>query len=439
MCSVDRVCSRRIRLNIFFYLSLFPLVVVSSPTMAQSTTVSTEIESLIDSILISNAGLQAQQFRVAAREELIASSGALDDPRINYAIAPNSIGDNIPSKFGDALRVRQNIQLSQTIPWPGKRFLRSEKMAASTEVAQQTYEVIRLNLITQARLLWAQWWYVNEALVTNLEHQRLATDLTQVAETRYGNGIGLQQDVLKVETHAIQLRHQHLVFEQEQRRLQAHINHLLNRRANTAIASPAEALTMPELPPQIVLEDWLMARHPELKELQAELNVAMLNQRLTEKDDYPDMQLNVGYNELWNASALRLQVGVSLNIPLDFGKRSARKNSAQFEYHSVQMALQNKRSELLSTLEGELSKFDESAHGIVLIETELLPSTEQTVNATMANYESSGGNFFELIDVQEQLLDMQLLLSKSIAEQYMALAELNQLTGGQLWSRGEDR
>jgi outer membrane protein TolC len=288
-------------------------------------------------------------------------------------------------------------------------------------------------------LLWAQWWYVNDALVANLEHQRLASELTQVAETRYANGIGLQQDVLKVETHAIQLRHQHLIFEQEQRRLRAHINHLLNRPANTAIPAPSAALLTPELPSQTVLEDWVINHHPELKELQAESNVAMLNRRLTEKDDYPDMQFNVGYNELWNESALRLQVGVSLNIPLDFGKRSARKSAAQYEYHSVQMALQNKRSELRSELEVGLSEFDQSAHGIHLIETELLPSAEQTVNATLANYESGGGNFFELIDAQEQLLDMHLLLSNSVAEQYMALAELNQLTGGQLWTRGENQ
>lgn len=437
MRSVDRVCSRRARLKLFFCLLSCLIVGVPRVATAQTSVAPTDIESLIDNILINNAGLESQQLRVAASEELITSAGALDDPRISYAIAPNSIGDSIPSKFGDAMRVRQNIQLSQTFPWPGKRSLRSEKMEANTEAAQQTYEVTRLYLITEARLLWAQWWYVNEALVTNLEHQRLATELTQVAETRYGNGIGLQQDVLKVETHAIQLRHQHLVFEQEQRRLRAHINHLLNRQASAAIPAPSEALPIPELPPQTVLEDWLMGRHPELKALQAESNVAMLNQRLTEKDDYPDMQFNVGYNELWNASALRLQVGVSLNIPLDFGKRSARKNSAQFEYHSVQMALQNKRSELLSSLEAALSEFDESAHGIVLIETELLPSAEQTVNATQANYESGGGNFFELIDAQQQLLDMQLLLSNSIAEQYMALAELNQLTGGQLWARGE--
>ena len=69
--------------------------------------------------------------------------------------------------------------------------------------------------------------------------------------------------------------------------------------------------------------------------LKAESNAALFNKRLLERDDYPDLQFNLGYNELWNPSALRLQVGVSLNIPLDFGKRSSRKAAANYEYNSV--------------------------------------------------------------------------------------------------------
>jgi outer membrane protein, heavy metal efflux system len=418
---------------IFICLPFLP----ASSVSAQTSLAPADIDSLIEAVLADNAGLQSRRLQVAAREALISSEGALDDPTVSYAIAPNSIGDSIPSNFGNALRVRQNIQLSQALPWPGKRALRSEKMAASAKVAQQSYEITQLQLATQTRLLWAQWWYVNRALNSNLEHQQLTADLNQVAQTRYGNGLGLQQDVLKVETHSIQLRHQHLVLEQEQRRMQAHINQLLNQTANATLPSPVGELALPALPEQPVLEQWLLENHPALKELQAEANVALLNRRLTDKDDYPDMHVNLGYNEMWNESAMRLEVGVSLNIPLDFGKRSARKSAAEFEYHSVQMDITNKRSELLSALEAELSNLDEALHGIHLLEDELLPSAQQTVNAALANYEGGGGNFFELIEANEQLLDTQLLLTKTIADQYMALAELDQLTGGRLWPRGD--
>lgn len=436
MCFESKINSRWTLHGLLSCLSVCCALAFPSTVLAQSTLAPADIEAIIDMIVASNPQLESHRSTVAAQEELIESYGALDDPRISYAIAPNSIGDSIPSSFGNALRVRQNIQLSQSIPWPGKRALRSEKEAANTAVAQQRYEGTRIDLITQARALWSQWWFVQDSLRKNMEHQRLATELTAVAETRYGSGIGLQQDVLKVETHAIRLRHQHLVLEQEQRRLQAHINHLLNRSANAELVTSPHMLIMPELPTQAVLENWLMDYHPALKGLQAKSDAAMINQRLTEQDDYPDIQLNVGYNELWNASALRLQVGVSLNIPLDFGKRTSRKKATQFEYHSVQMEIQDKRNQLLSKLEAELSNYDQASHGIQLIESELLPSANQTVSATLANYEGGGGNFFELIDAQEQLLDTQLLLSQSIAERYMALAEINKLTGGQIWPRG---
>ena len=161
----------------------------SSLSAAQPMSEPEDIDGLIAAVLSSNASLQSRRDLTSAREELVTSEGALEDPRISYAIAPNSIGDSIPSKFGDALRVRQNIQLSQNIPWPGKRALRSERMAASAEVAQQFFEETRLELITNTRLLWAHWWYANIALTTNLEYQRLVSEMTQVVETRYGNGI----------------------------------------------------------------------------------------------------------------------------------------------------------------------------------------------------------------------------------------------------------
>ena len=77
MSSVDRVCSRRTRLTVVFYLSLFSVAGVSFHAAAQSTIAPTDIESLIESILINNAGLESQQLRVAAREELIASALSL--------------------------------------------------------------------------------------------------------------------------------------------------------------------------------------------------------------------------------------------------------------------------------------------------------------------------------------------------------------------------
>ena len=306
-------------------------------------------------------------------------------------------------------------------------------MRASAEVAQFSVEELRLSLVSQSRLLWVQWWYVNEALIVNTEHLRLLAELRVVVETQYANGIGLQQNVLQVQTREVELQHQRIVLNQEQRRLQSQINHLLNQPPTTALGPPLGDPEIPELPDREVLEQWLLESHPSLLGLKAETNAARLNILLTEKEDYPDLQFNLGYNEFWDASSQRLQVGVSLNIPLDFGKRASRKAAAEYEYSSKRLDIVNLRSELMSELESQLSQSDQARHGIQLIDEELLPKVQQTLNATMANYESGGGNFYALIEAQEQLLNIELLLSSSYAEQFIALSEIDRLSGGQLW------
>lgn len=78
------------------------------------------LEGLAIEVIDRNAGLTTQELRIRAKSELIESADALNDLRVSYSIAPSSFGDQIPSDFGNALGVRQVIQLSQSFPWPGK-------------------------------------------------------------------------------------------------------------------------------------------------------------------------------------------------------------------------------------------------------------------------------------------------------------------------------
>ena len=107
------------------------ITLVCQPATAQQTESFTP-EELIHEILQLNPGLAAQRLEALAREEQIVSAGALEDPRVNYSIAPATIGQNIPSALGDTMGVRQVIQLSQNIPWAGKRQLRTEAAQAQS-------------------------------------------------------------------------------------------------------------------------------------------------------------------------------------------------------------------------------------------------------------------------------------------------------------------
>jgi outer membrane protein, heavy metal efflux system len=402
------------------------------PVAAQETEGLTS-EELIQDILQLNPGLAAQRLEALARNEEIVNAGALDDPRVSYSVAPATIGQNIPSALGNALGVRQVIQLSQNIPWAGKRQLRTELAQAQSAAAHFSTDDLQLQLIAAGRLHWASWWDVHQALTINREQQRLLTELENVIETQYASGAGLQQDLLQVQTAQIRADHRGIVLEQQLERIRARINALRNRPAIAEIAAAQGEPRPPALPSEEILRNWLEQAHPALQSARADVDAARADRALTYKNDYPDVQVNVGYNELWNASDLRLQVGVSVNIPLDFGKRSARKAASDYRYNSAQSDINYLRNQLLSELAQQLSWAREAHHAIELARDQLIPKATQTLAASQSDYQQGIADFSNVIQAEQTLLEARLLLSNSLASQYQAHAEIDRLVGGQLW------
>ena len=440
MCFFYKVYMRRLGaviMALLLWIVILPISLVAAATADVAELVPLSVDDLSQRLISRNAALSAVQLRAMATQQLVLSAGALDDPRLSYAVAPASFGDRIPSKLGNAVGMRQIFQFSQSIPWPGKRALQSDQMQASAAVAQFSVEALRLNLLNRGRTLWAQWWYVHQALGVNAQYSSLLSQLRDTAEIQYTNGVGRQQDLLTLQTRELQLQHRQIVLSQQRRRTQSQINQLLNQAAITQLGPPLGEPRIPQLPARVQLEQWLLQSHPKLLGQQAASNVARLKQRLTEQQDYPDLQFNLGYNELWNESSQRLQVGLSLNIPLNFGKRTARKAAAEYEYRSSRADIENTRSELMSALESQLSQLNQASHSIELLEGDMLAKLQQGIAATLTDYQNGGGEFTALIDAQEKLLELQLQLSSAYAEQFIAMSEIDKLSGGQMWPHGE--
>lgn len=391
------------------------------------------LADLTRAVMQQNAGLTAQELRIRASRALTESAGALDDPMVSYSVAPSSIGTDIPSDFGNALRIRQSFQVSQVFPWPGKRQLRTELAEAKADIAEANFDQLLAALIQQTRGLWLQLWFVDHALSINAEHQALLNDLEDVASVQYANGLGLQQDVLQIQTSLVELDHREFVLNQEIRRLQARINDLLNQPADTLLGLPGQQLPVQTLPARNDILEWVQEFEPELIALEARARLAQRNKELVELDDYPDIRFNAGYNELWNNIELRTQVGISLNIPLDLGKRSARKAAAGFDSASARADVVHLRSKLAADLEQLLSTEQELAHSINLFETELIPKAEQTLAAANGNFQGGGGNFQSLIQAQQQLLNLQLHVTQMQADRLISISQIDKLSGGRLW------
>ncbi|MHB1334212.1 MAG: TolC family protein, partial [Sulfuriferula sp.] len=147
-------------------------------------------KQLVQTVLQHNQSIDSMRAAADASSARIESAGALDDPMVSYAVAPNTAG-------GPRQGLNQNLQISQKFPWPGTLDLRSKMASAEAESADQQVADLRLRLVARARADYAQWYYVHRALAVNAENRNLVMRLRAVAESAYASGQSPQQDVLQ--------------------------------------------------------------------------------------------------------------------------------------------------------------------------------------------------------------------------------------------------
>ncbi len=199
-------------------------------------------EQLVAAVMIRNPGLQGLAAAAEAANYRIAPAGALDDPMLTYAGAPKTAGG--PRGF------QERVELSQSLPWPGKRGLREDAARARAEGREQSLADGRLALMAAAKRLFAEWAYIHRTLKIKHAHRDLLTELRRVAETQYTVGRGRQQDVLQAEVEAARIEADIVTHQRRRSEVQAMINGLLNRPPQSPLPPPA-SLPAPADPPTL--------------------------------------------------------------------------------------------------------------------------------------------------------------------------------------------
>ncbi|HET9227720.1 MAG TPA: TolC family protein, partial [Thermoanaerobaculia bacterium] len=188
-----------------------------------------------------NPSLEAARQAWRAASARVPRERALDNPMVSYSLAPLSIGSDVP--FGNELEVRQ------TLPYPGKREARAALAEAEAGAAFEDYREALLELTARAGTLAADWYLVHRALEINEQHLRLLDGFREVAAARYAAGLAMQQDPLQAEVESAKLLQMGAELEAQRRVIAARINALLHRDPGAPLPPPA-ALADHPFPPE---------------------------------------------------------------------------------------------------------------------------------------------------------------------------------------------
>lgn len=394
-----------------------------------------EPDQLVEQVLENNAGLDALRAAVDAAEARIVPAGALPDPQLSAAVAPETIG-GFETPSGLDRNVNLRVEISQELPWPGKLGLRADAAAHEAEAAGEGVAALRLRLAMLTRSAYAEWAYVHRALEINTANQELVNELRRIAETRYAAGLTGQQDVLHAEVELQHLKHMAIELRRLKRSVRAKINALLNRRADMELALSSHLPQPQALPDYSSLRNAALSTHPELAQIDKRLAANADREALAEKAFYPDFKLFSGYSSLWDADEKRWLVGAGINLPIYRDKRRAAVDEAKANSIRLQAELTDGRAQLLSQLEQAHAAVEEAEHEIALYEGELIPRTRENLSAARSEYGAGAGSFLDVITAEQLQLNAELELERARANYYVACAELERWAGGELPTTG---
>ncbi len=391
------------------------------------------LTGLLDYAREHNPELAATRYEASAAQQRSEYAGALPDPVLRTELMDitnqGTTGPRVlPSQTGST-----RYLLMQSVPWFGKRDLQRE--AADAQAAQANGQVAAnwTDLANRIKQTYAMRYYATASEQLAQQTMALLDNLEQIAQTRYANGLGSQQDVISAQVEKTMLRSELIALQMDDHHAHTRLNALLSRPVNAELAEPVQQRPVPPAAQldEEALQQRLLKRNPQLQIAEAGIQSAEKNRDLAYANRYPGFTLGVAPNQ--SGSAVRSwDLMVELNIPLQQSSR----RSQERETEAMLSASNARKTALLNQTQSELSEalsaLEAARRTESLIATRLLPQADLTYQSALAGYETGKVEFAMLIEAQKQILKARQQQLQAQTDMQLRLADIEKLLGEEL-------
>jgi outer membrane protein TolC len=379
--------------------------------------------ALVAAVLSRNPTLDAARWAWRAALARNPQETSLDDPMLQYDLAPKSIGSR-------EVDTGQRVALSQALPFPGKLSLRGEIALAEAEAAGGDHAAVRLRLATLASRLYDDYYLIARKRAVNDAHRALLAELREVAVARYEAGLGAQQDPLEAELEEAELLHRDVVLRSDSRITAERLNVMMHRRPELPLPPPPAVLETPALPgPRDALLARALAERPELHAAEARVRAREAAVALARREYFPDVRVMGAYDTIWQENDLQPMVGLELNLPLRLARRRGALDEAEASLEAARSARAATDDEVRFAVEQLLERLHEAHHGLEIVRDRLLPAAQDRAVSARAAFETGQSDFSTVIDAERDLRDAELRYEETLAEVSSRHAELARAAG----------
>ncbi|MHB1033416.1 MAG: TolC family protein [Pirellulales bacterium] len=382
------------------------------------------VEQLVAEVQARNPSLQAASAAWRAAAERYPQAVSLDDPMFNYMLGTQSIGmDNGGGWM---------VQASQKIPWAGKRALRGSVASAEADAMRGDIGNTRLRLAEAARTAFYDYYLAWRQMEVNASTRKIVTQFREIAWNKYQVNQTTQQDVLQADVELATLESRRTELARDQQVAIARINTLLHRVADHPLPlPPAKVPLLDSVPAADELQQAAARSRPDLFAQQARVQAEQASLDLAYREYYPDLNV-VGKYDGFMPENMRPQVGMDLNVPIRFSRRSAAVREAENRIAQRRAEYQNLLDQVRFEVQSGRDRASQSQRVVHLYEEKILPAAQRSLQSAQANYTTGTLDFLRLLDAERQLNTQREMYYQSIADYHRRLAELERAVGGPL-------
>jgi cobalt-zinc-cadmium efflux system outer membrane protein len=401
------------------------------PYAGQVRTTPMTLAEVEQAALSNNPELRLSAQRIALAEARQGEAGSLDDLTFMYR------GWSVPLRQPWNFNQAQNMfMLSQALPGPGKRGLRSDIAAQDVMTAKAALEAVRRRILAEVRVAYYELLRNRDELRVHDQQVALARQALKAAQIKYTVGRVPQQDVLRAQIAVTRLIDHLIMFQKDGALARARLNALMGRDPAAPLEVTGEYRQVERLPGADDLKRIALSARPELQAATSAVRRSELASQLARKAYTPDFNVSGGYMLMPGGTPdgrHAYMAELSMTLPwLNRSKHNSEIEQAQATRDLQQAEYERLRQDVFREIQEALIRAQAAKQLVDIYQHTLRPQAQATFKAARAAYETDRADFLSLLDSQNTMLEVEYDYYQSLAQLDQQLAELEAAVGAPL-------
>jgi outer membrane protein TolC len=361
----------------------------------------------------------------------VSQAKAIPQPSINWD------SDLQPKLFDFKGTGEWYFGISQSVEFPGKRYLRGKIASKEANEFLQEIELLKLDITFQVKQGFYGLLLSQEKLSYAQQNLELARDFLKKAELKFDAGDVAKVEALRAKVEASKAANEVRIANNDVRLAKAMLNFLLARKKYAPLDIKGDLKRAPISLDMDTLVERALSFRPEMKGI----TIAIERERLFKKQAYmsylPDFELGVnrhrvlGEGEWWDFT-------LSFPIPLFFWQpKKGEIAEAEANIKSLEKESEHLGNAITLEVEEAYMTAVTANNQIRLFEDEILTQAEEVYNMFLFSYQEGEIGGIELIDARRTLIESRTSYADALFNYGVALAALEKSIGQKLKGEGQ--